>query len=283
MCFSVLQDALADLPQGGWAVGVSGGADSMALLVLLLECRRTPVHVVHLDHQTRRGQSGLDAEFVRQFCLDRQIPFTIARRDQLEPHPTESGRKIWPSNRSARFRAMRLALFRRVIQSHGLNGVMLAHHADDQAETIFQRLLRGSPPTALAGMRPDGRVGGVRVLRPLLGIRSIDLRTMLAQRGIAWREDASNASPAYQRNRVRQLLRDRPDLVVPLLELGRAASRWTGWLDQQAPVLPELFDLRLVQSLPRPVARRSRPSALATTSSSPMGLPWLPRTTSIAP
>jgi tRNA(Ile)-lysidine synthase len=88
-----------------------------------------------------------------------------------------------------------------------LDGVILAHHADDQAETVLLRLLRGSGYAGLAGMARDSDVGGLRVLRPLLTVRAESLRQYLKSRSLSWREDSSNRSGKYLRNRVRIFLR----------------------------------------------------------------------------
>jgi hypothetical protein len=146
-----------------------------------------------------------------------------------------------PANRAARFRAVRLAFFRRVCEERGLAGVILGHHTDDQAETIFQRLLRGSGAAGLMGMRADSVVGGLRVLRPLLGVPSRVLREWLVARGQAWREDASNASSAYQRNRVRGVLRSDSALSAAISEMGCAMRGLVEWAREAAPVLGESF------------------------------------------
>ena len=287
---------IAAVPAGAWAVGVSGGADSVALLLRLAaradprgdrtwpqregeapsEPRlrapgdpgshggsRSPVpspvvdlrlHVVHLDHETRGAQSTADAEFVRELCAGANLACTVARLSEVEaatsPVPP-------PANPSARFRAARFALFRHVCAGHALHGVILAHHADDQAETIFQRLLKGSAPAGLTGMRADSVVGGLRVLRPLLGVPSADLRNWLSGRGQPWREDSSNRSLAYQRNRVRGMLRRDGSLARALCEAGNAMRGLVTWARENAPTLAESFAARDLADLPDVLAAES--------------------------
>src|SRR5205823_4177907 len=89
------------------------------------------LHVVHLDHETRGGQSAEDAQFVGDLAREWGLAVTVARRGEIE-----SAMGALPRNRSARHRALRLELFRRVVSEHKLRGVILAHHADDQAETV---------------------------------------------------------------------------------------------------------------------------------------------------
>ena len=244
-----LQSAIAAVPAGAWAVGVSGGADSIALLSLLRERADLSLCVVHLDHETRGGVSCQDAKFVQQLANEWKLPIVIRQRSELEP-----ALPSLPSNRSARFRALRLELFRQVVHQRKLHGVLLAHHADDQAETILQRLLRGSGLHGLRGMRAQTTVAGLLILRPLLAINRDILRQMLIERGIAWREDASNQSMDQQRNRIRRLLASHPDLSQHLLHLGESCVRWSDWLAQHAPCLPASFDPRELDELPPPVA-----------------------------
>ena len=249
-----LTSAVQTVPAGAWAVGVSGGADSTALLELLSARADLTLHVVHLDHETRAGQSAADASFVRERCAARGVANTIVRRGEIEP----SIAKTLPANRSSRFRAIRLELFRRVIEQNHLAGVVLAHHADDQAETVMQRLLRGGcSPGGLGGMSPVARVRGVKILRPLLGVRRESLREFLRSRGVAWREDASNASLEQQRNRVRALLARQPALHEALIDLGAACAALAQWLRGAGPDLGDSFEVDDVARLPVPVARES--------------------------
>ena len=231
---------------------MSGGADSVALLSLLRNRRDVQLIVVHLDHETRAGASAVDAEFVRDLCDAWAVPCVIATLSSVEPELPRQ-----PKNLSSRWRLARLALYRRVVESRGLRGVILAHHADDQAETIFHRLVRGSGAAGLGGMAPRTTLSGLTVLRPLLGVRRAALRDYLASQRQDWREDASNVSPRYARNRIRRLLTARPQLSEPLLELGTDCRRVKDWLDAQVPPLGDAFALADVRGLPPPIARRA--------------------------
>jgi tRNA(Ile)-lysidine synthase len=250
MASGVLDPSLvACVLPGAWAVGVSGGADSVALLSLLRERRDVRCHVVHLDHETRGGASGEDARFVAALAARWGVEYTIIRRGELE-------REVegLPANRSARFRALRLALFRRVCSARQLAGVVLAHHAGDQAETIFQRLVRGSPPAGLVGMRDRSWIGGLQILRPLLEIGPERLREHLCAIGQGWREDASNVSGEYQRNRVRAVLARQPSLVQALIAVGAAMGALVEWTRECAPELAERFAVEQLRDLPDALA-----------------------------
>jgi tRNA(Ile)-lysidine synthase len=253
-----LDHAIALVPAGPWAVAVSGGADSVALLSLVRRRADIRAHVVHLDHETRAGASTVDARFVVELCAKWEIPCTVARRGEIE---ADAG--ALPVNLSARFRAARLALYRQVCAREGLQGVLLAHHAGDQAETVFQRLLRGSGPAGLAGMRVQICVGSLVLLRPLLGVPGVRLREFLTSIGQDWREDASNASPAYQRNRVRAVLAAHSELGQSLRDLGCAASQLTEWARDAAPVLGDTFETAALADLPDALATEAARAWLA--------------------
>ena len=239
-------------PAGRWAVGVSGGADSVALLELLRHRADLSLTVAHLDHETRAGASAADAAFVRELAARWSLPCVVVRRSEVEAQMP-----ALPQNRAARYRAARLAFFRRVVERQQLDGVLLAHQADDQAETVLQRLLRGSGPAGLIGMRKDAVVGGVRIVRLLLTVRREALRELLRQRGIAWREDASNLSPDQQRNRARALLAGRPKLHDALLDLAEASAALVAWLRAVGPELGVQFEVAQLRDIPPPVAREA--------------------------
>jgi tRNA(Ile)-lysidine synthase len=252
MCDRRLSDAVQSLPPGAYAVGVSGGADSVALLSLLRRCPDLQLHVVHLDHQTRGEESTADARFVAELATKWNLPATLALRQQIEPLLPDP-----PSNLSARFRALRMKLFAQVVAERNLSGVILAHHADDQAETVLHRLLRGSGYEGLCGMSPAARLGSLRVLRPLLGIRRAELRAWLTSTDQPWREDSSNFSDKYLRNRLRAFLLDRPQLTADLLTLCSACRALRDWARANAPRFGETLPADQLANLPPLLARQA--------------------------
>jgi tRNA(Ile)-lysidine synthase len=256
-----LKSAIDSVPPAPWAVGVSGGADSVALLSLLRRRDDLQLTVVHLDHQTRAGASAADAAFVRELCEAWHIPCVIATLAEVEAMlPPRT-----PPNASVRYRRARLHLFNEVVNERGLRGVVLAHHADDQAETIFHRLMRRAAP----GMAFSTRLLNMTVLRPLLRVRRAALRAHLIEQGQAWREDESNASSQYARNRIRRLLKARPALVEPLLELGEDLRAVHEWVEQVTPALPARFHVADVQRLSPWLARRALRAWLSRNSPAP--------------
>ncbi len=257
----------AEIPPGRWAVAVSGGADSVALLRLLHPLPNLSLHIVHLDHQTRGQASTGDADFVANLANQLSLSITIVRRSEIEPQLTNL-----PKNISARVRALRIELFRRTVARENLLGVILAHQADDQAETIFLRLLRGSGPAGLSAMSGRRRLEGLTILRPLLHIRRAELRDFLTAQGQIWREDASNQSDHYARNRVRKFLQSRPDLHEPLLAIGSACAEYSKWIRISAPVLQEKFPAIALAESPRMLALVSARRWLASQGVPPAAL-----------
>ena len=245
-------DAIASIPPGPWAVGVSGGADSTALLCLLRTRPELSLHVVHLDHELRGQASADDAEFVRSLADQFGVPCTLTLRSQFEAASSNL-----PQNPSAQYRALRMELYRRVAGEQHLLGVILAHHADDQAETVLHRLIRGSGPAGLCGMSVTTRINSLLVLRPLLNVRRELLREYLRSIGQSWREDASNESDLYLRNRLRRWLQNQPDLRDALLRLAEACAALRDWTSRNSPQLPQSFRIAALQSLPRLLARES--------------------------
>lgn len=188
------------LPEGRLLVGLSGGADSVALLLLLRE-RGAAVAAVHVNHGLRGEDSDGDEAFVRALCRDWGVPLLVYR---AQPPEGATPGEDWA-------RRARYGFFREAMRETGATALALAHHLDDQAETLLMRLMRGTGLTGLAGMAADSVLDGMRVLRPLLDVSSGELRAMLRERGQSWREDGSNRDPRYLRNALRLE-------VMPLLE-----------------------------------------------------------------
>ncbi len=179
-------------------VGLSGGADSVALTYLLRQ-RGVRITAVHVDHGLRGDASDGDARFVRDLCEKWGLPLLVYRAD-----PPDNPGEDWA-------RRVRYGFFRQAMDASGADALVLAHHRDDQAETLLLHLLRGAGLTGLSAMSPDTVMDGMRILRPLLAFSREDLRALLFSVGQDWREDASNADPRYLRNALR-------GEVLPLLE-----------------------------------------------------------------
>lgn len=187
-------------PRRRWLVGVSGGADSVALLHLLVQGGLRKLVVCHLDHRLRGRASSADGRFVRNLAASLGLPFEI-ERVEVARLAQERGESLETAARWARHE-----FFAACASKHHCPRVILAHHADDQAETVLWNLLRGSH--GLRGMRVAQSIvtetgTPLEFFRPLLGLRRSDLRAWLTARGLCWREDASNGEAVAVRNRLR--------------------------------------------------------------------------------
>lgn len=245
-------------------VAVSGGVDSMVLLDVLA-CLRDRLglrlHVAHVHHGLRGRAADRDAALVVAEAARRGLGISLARVDPAE-RPRGESVEAWA--RSARYRC--LEAVRREARA---SRILIAHTQGDQAETLLLNLLRGTGPRGLAGIPPVRD----RILRPLLSVSRAAVEAYAAARGVAFREDASNASGAYRRNRVRHrllplLARDyNPRIVESLASLAGlmredeaaltalAASLVAAGVRKAGPVV--YLDLATFQSAPPAVTRRA--------------------------
>jgi len=245
----------AALPeQGLWdwpvLVGVSGGADSVALLVALvsLASRRGAsgrILVAHAHHGLR-PEADDDLRFVVALASDLGVE-VVTERLGLRGATGNGGEGL-----EARARRLRYDWLGRTAHERGARHLLVAHTADDQAETILHRALRGTGVTGLSGMKSARRfIDGVALLRPLLGVRRGELRRFLVERGRAWREDASNADPRFARAFLRHEVLPRveagawPAATEALVRLGQQAGLVSAALDSAAGYLLDRHAHRL--------------------------------------
>ena len=183
---------------------MSGGADSVALLVLMSELRKEhgfEAVVLHFDHGIRKDSAD-DAEFVRRLAGRFGLPFHSARVKVVR----KKGESIEMAARRER-----LAFFAESMKRLRLDCIATGHHMDDVAETFLMRLKRASGADGLSGLKPVSVVGDIVFIRPLLNLRGGELRSFLKSRGIAWREDSTNSDVTILRNKVRHV-------ILPFLE-----------------------------------------------------------------
>lgn len=185
-------------------VAVSGGADSVALLLLLLELREklgNVLSVVHFNHRLRGKASDADEKFVAKLAAKHGLEFHSASADVAKKAKKER------ANLEDTARRYRYDYFRSLADAGVCNRIAVAHTADDQAETVLAHILRGTGVAGLGGIHP---VAGP-VFRPLLSIRRVELRAYLRRKKQNWREDATNRDTKRLRARIRKKL-------LPLLE-----------------------------------------------------------------
>jgi tRNA(Ile)-lysidine synthase len=181
-------------------VAVSGGADSVCLLHVLLELAtqwRLRLTVLHLNHGLRGEESREDERFVRGLAARLGLP-AIIRAVDVAADAAQSSDNLEQAARRAR-----LSFFREKLAAGDMARIATGHTSNDQAETVLFRFLRGSGGAGLAAIRPVTREG---LVRPLLNARRADVEEFLRARGLCWREDSSNASLQFARNRIRRQL-----------------------------------------------------------------------------
>ena len=252
-------------------VAASAGLDSNALLYALLEITREnclKVSIGHVNHGLRGAESEADQQAVFELAERLGVP-AFSRR--AEPEQLRVGRSsrerptLQEAARTLRYRALR-----EMAVEASCGHIATAHNANDQAETVLLRMFRGSGPDGLGGI-PERSSDGV-VVRPLLRVTRTEIEAYAAERGFSWREDRSNRSVAYARNRLR--LRWLPGLardfneqllmaVGNLAEAQRRDSEWIGALVEReaaARFTPEGGWLRARaegwDELPEALARR---------------------------
>lgn len=214
-------------------VAVSGGADSVALLLLLFELKEKlgiVVSIVHFNHKLRGRASDADEKFVGRLAERLGLPFFVDREDISGKSKRER------ANLEDAARRARYAFFERLVAERQLDKIAVAHTADDQAETVLSHILRGTGLAGVGGIHPEFGC----VFRPLLHFRRADLRAYLRSRRQDWREDATNRDTKRTRARIRLKLMPllekqfQPAVVDHLCRLADLARADDGWLNFSA-------------------------------------------------
>nr|WP_281384469.1 tRNA lysidine(34) synthetase TilS [Novosphingobium flavum] len=238
---------------GKLGLAVSGGPDSLALLLLAAKALPGRVEAATVDHGLRRENAD-EARFVSDICAGLGVP-----------HETLAV-ALAPGNIQSEARTARYAALGAWLGARGLGALATAHHADDQAETLLLRLNRGSGVAGLAGVRAAGRVpgSGQPLLRPLLGWRRAELAAVVEAAGIAAVQDPSNADPRFDRARLRMALASADWIDVPALAQSAAhladadaALEWATAREWREQVKPGALGAYVYQpAAPRAVALR---------------------------
>ena len=213
-------------------VAVSGGADSVALLHLLLEIREQAgivLSVAHFNHRLRGKASEADEKFVRKLAAEHGLEFFVAHEDIAARAKRERG------NLEEVARRARYAFFETLVRGERVAKIAVAHTADDQAETVMAHILRGTGLAGLGGIHPQAGA----VFRPLLNVRREELLEYLRAKRQRWREDATNLDTKRMRARIRQKLMPlltksfQPAIVEHLCQLAELARQDEAHLDAQ--------------------------------------------------
>lgn len=191
-------------PGDGIVVGLSGGADSVFLLWVLSQLKekwKLRLQAVHVNHGIREAEAEADEAFARQWAEQNGIPCQIYREDI----PALARREKMTEEEAGRF--FRYQCFAREREKMGYNSVAVAHHRDDQAETILFQMMRGSALRGMGGMRPVGN----GIIRPLLCVSRAEIEGVLMEQKIPYCTDSTNSELSYSRNRLRKQ-------VMPVLQ-----------------------------------------------------------------
>jgi tRNA(Ile)-lysidine synthase len=245
-----------DLLRAGDRVGaaVSGGADSVALLRILLELRQElgiVLSVVHLNHKLRGAESDADEQFVRELAAAYGLEVICESRD-VKGYGAEKKLSL-----EAGARELRYEFFHETLEGN-LDRIATAHTLDDQAETVLMKLARGAGTRGLAGIYPEVSIQhsvpssqprAKAVIRPLLAIRRERLTDYLSEFGQKWREDSSNRDLRHTRNRVRHGILPRlerhvnpsvREALAEAAEVARAEEEY--WTEEVARLLPVVWN-----------------------------------------
>ena len=184
-------------------IGVSGGADSMALLGILMDLEveyQLTLIVVHVNHGIRK-EAQQDASFVQTFCQQHDLPVYLFA-ENIPLLVKQEGKSEEEMGRIFRYQC-----FRKVIHKEHGDKIVIAHHENDQAETVLFHMLRGTDLTGLSGMAPYC-IGeeGIPIIRPLLCVNRDEIEHYLNQHGTTWCEDITNQDNAYARNAIRNIV-----------------------------------------------------------------------------
>lgn len=222
-------------------VGLSGGCDSVALLGLLVEYwpdHSQKIIAAHVNYGLRGKQSQADEQFVPKLCVQWKVPLRV-----LQVRDFKKKLKIDKKSLQDGARELRYRFFQTLAHKEKAWGAVVAHHLEDQAETILDRFLRGSGAKGLSGLREVQVLSysksqpALKVWRPLLRITKEDLKKYLKNQNVAWREDRSNQKLEYRRNQIRHeimpfLSRWNPSLVGGLARMGEVISVEDQLIDQ---------------------------------------------------
>lgn len=226
------------------AVAFSGGADSTALLLACAEKWPGQVHAIHIHHGLQAAADDFERH-CQAFCTQLGVPLRLKRVDGRHA----PGQSPEAAARRARYKAFEAVALDEYAQT-AIKNIAIAQHADDQIETLLLALSRGSGLPGLSAMPATWQRAGLSYHRPLLAVRSADIRSWLAQRGVGWIEDPSNDDQQFTRNRIRARLL--PALEATFPQFRDTFARSAAHAGQAQAVLLEVAaqDLLLVGSPP---------------------------------
>jgi tRNA(Ile)-lysidine synthase len=229
-------------------IAISGGADSVALLLTLHAANATPrdslgvgLSAVHVHHGLRGAEADADQQFVEDLCIGLDIPLHLHQADVPE-RIAKTGETIEEAARAVRY-----DFFTTLLASGHADTILTAHTLDDQAETVLMKLLRGAWTEGLSAIHPIVTLPKGKILRPFLNTRRADIDAYLKSINQSWREDSTNTDTAFTRNKIRhellpQLRAYNPNLDQTLANLAELAREEEArWQIELGRVLPQLL------------------------------------------
>jgi tRNA(Ile)-lysidine synthase len=234
-------------------VAISGGADSVALLLTLHaanEANRDALGVgisaAHINHHLRGEESNADQQFVEDLCISLDIPLHLHQAD-IPARIAKTRAEGNPETIEEAARIARYEFFSTLLNSGHADAILTAHTLDDQAETVLMKLLRGAWTEGLSGIHPVITQPKGKILRPFLSTRRAEIEAFLKQSNQPWREDSTNADTAFTRNKIRhellpQLRAFNPSIDQTLANLAELArEEESRWQTELSRILPQLL------------------------------------------
>ncbi len=251
-------------------LAVSGGADSMAMLDIVNRLSAELAFsfmVVTVDHKLRGKESEADRLFVENYCKAQSIPVTGASVDVAQ------FKQAHGTGTQVAARALRYQVFQDVMVTHHCDTLVLAHHADDQVESLIMELVKSTDPRKLTGMPETRDFGNKRLMRPLLHVAKADIYQYVTKRHVPYKEDPSNQDDHYRRNAIRhhiiprlkqfnpELLKTTDVLMSHLKEdddylTKEAEKRFDEWVEKQRDKRGVSIDISIVKKEARALQRR---------------------------
>jgi tRNA(Ile)-lysidine synthase len=229
-------------------VAVSGGADSVALLLTIHAANATPreslgvgLSAVHVHHGLRAAEADADQQFVEDLCIHLDIPLHLHHAN-IPKRVAETRETIEEAARNVRYE-----FFTSLLASGHADAILTAHTLDDQAETVLMKLLRGAWTEGLSAIHPIVTLPKGKILRPFLQTRRTGIEAFLKQSDQPWREDSTNTDTAFTRNKIRhellpQLRTYNPNLDQTLANLAELArEEESRWQTELTRILPQLL------------------------------------------
>jgi len=214
-------------------LGVSGGPDSMFLLDVLPKLSSNQIIVAHLNHKFRGEEANKDAEFVQRECEERGIRAEIKTYD-VPAFIKETGLSAQEAAREIRYQ-----FYLEIAKKWNAKYIALGHHANDQAETILMRIIRGTGIHGLSGIPYVRNFDSCKIIRPILDITRVEIESYCAENKILYRTDLSNFSTKYFRNEIRlnvlpYLEKYNEQIITHIHQLGKMAQEESAFLDRLA-------------------------------------------------